>query len=241
MVAGQAIGPPESSRLVRVRHFLLALADRDEAAASAELSATPTYHVPGSNPFAGTFTGRHDIVAHFQQVFELASGSEALKWVDWMVGIDLVSALVQTRLQSGLLEFEGQLLFVFSFSPSVWIGEIWLFLTRRASINSSLSSPRGELIDESPSFLQRPAEGHANPALAGCAGGTGDRRMGENLQSTRKDHRARSQLEDSLEVRDDIVAPSKGTRQGIASRYVVGRHCRKFVGSSRFVAVGKSQ
>ena len=49
-----------------------------------------------------------------------------------MVGTDLVSALVDTHLQSGLSEFEGQLLFVFSPSPSGGIAAIRLFLEDQA-------------------------------------------------------------------------------------------------------------
>jgi hypothetical protein len=128
----QPIDESGSDALVQVRRFLMALSDRDEMSASAELSADATYHVPGSSSVGGTFTGRREIVTYFQRLFGFASGSEALKWVDWMVGTDLVSALVETHLQSGLSEFEGQLLFVFSRSPLGGIAAIRLFLEDQA-------------------------------------------------------------------------------------------------------------
>ena len=121
-----------SGALVKVRRFLMALGDREAMAASVELSADATYPVPGSSSVAGTFTGRRDIVTYFQRVFGFASGSEALKWIDWMVGTDLVSSLVETHLQSGLSEFEGQLLFVLSLNPFGGIATIRLFLEDQA-------------------------------------------------------------------------------------------------------------
>jgi len=122
----------DSDAVDQVRQFLMALANRDAKSASAELSAAATYHVPGSSPVAGTFSGRRDIVTYFRRIFDFASGSEALKWVDWMVGTDLVSALVETHLQSGLSEFEGRLLFVFSRDPLGGIAAIRLFLEDQA-------------------------------------------------------------------------------------------------------------
>jgi len=121
-----------SDALLQVRRFLMALADREATLASVELSADATYHVPGSSSVAGTFTGRQEILTYFQRIFGFASGSEALKWVDWMVGTNLVSALVDTHLQSGLFEFKGQLLFVFSRSPLGGIAAIQLFLEDQA-------------------------------------------------------------------------------------------------------------
>ena len=96
-----------SDALLQVRRFLMALADREATLASVELSADATYRVPGSSSVAGTFTGRQEIVAYFQRIFGFASGSEALQWVDWMVGINLVSVLVDTHLQRELSEFQG--------------------------------------------------------------------------------------------------------------------------------------
>ena len=121
-----------SDALLQVRRFLMALADREATLASVELSADATYRVPGSSSVAGTFTGRQEIVAYFQRIFGFASGSEALQWVDWMVGINLVSVLVDTHLQRELSEFRGQLLFVFSRSPSGGIAAIRLFLEDQA-------------------------------------------------------------------------------------------------------------
>ncbi len=126
------IDESDSDPLPQVRRFLMALADREAMSASVELSADATYHVPGTSSVAGTFTGRREIVTYFQRIFGFASGSEALKWVDWMVGTDLVSALVETHLQSELSEFEGQLLFVFSHNPLGKIAAIRLFLEDQA-------------------------------------------------------------------------------------------------------------
>jgi hypothetical protein len=121
-----------SHALDQVRRFLLALSDRDAISASGELSTDATYHVPGNSPVAGTVIGRHQILMYFERVFGFASGSEALKWIDWMVGTDLVSVLVEAHLQSGLSEFEGHFLFVFSSNPLGGISEIWLFLDDQA-------------------------------------------------------------------------------------------------------------
>ena len=121
-----------SDALAQVRRFLMALADRETKSASVELAVDATYHVPGRSSVAGTFTGRREIVKYFQRIFGFASDSEALKWVDWMVGTDLVSTLVDTHLQSGLSEYEGQLLFVFSPGPSGGIAAIRLFLEDQA-------------------------------------------------------------------------------------------------------------
>lgn len=132
MPGSQPIDESGSDALVQVRRFLMALADRDAMSASAELSADATYHVPGSSSEGGTFTGRQEIVTYFQRIFGFATGSEALKWIDWMVGSNLVSALVETHLQNGLSEFEGQLLFVFSRSPLGGISQIRLFLDDQA-------------------------------------------------------------------------------------------------------------
>ena len=49
-----------------------------------------------------------------------------------MVGTDLVSSLVDTYLQSGLSEFEDQLLVVFSLNPFGGIATIRLFLEDHA-------------------------------------------------------------------------------------------------------------
>ena len=73
-----------------------------------------------------------DIVAHFKRVFAFASGWEALRWVDWMMGIDLValdSSQVCWSLKAGCFSWflqrrDG------SSSP-----------TRRVSIACSLPSP----------------------------------------------------------------------------------------------------
>ena len=124
-----------SDGLVRVRRFLMALADRDAQSASMELAVDASYHVPGRSSAAGTFTGRREIVTYFQRLFGFASDSEALKWIDWMVGTDLVSALVDTHFRSGPSEFEGQLLFVFSSSPFSGIAAIRLFLENQANFD----------------------------------------------------------------------------------------------------------
>ncbi len=128
MAADRPIVSADSNRLQSVQRFLLGLVNRDAATAAAELSTTATLHVPGRAPLAGAFRGNHEIIAHFQRVFEVAPSSEAFKWADWMVGTDLVSALVEAHLQSGLMEWKGRLLFVFAFNPSGRIREIELFL-----------------------------------------------------------------------------------------------------------------
>ena len=118
----------QASGLQRVERFLMALANRHPVDASTELSEEATYVVPGRSWVAGTFTGREEIVRHFEHTFDFAVDVDALKWVDWMVGTSLVAAVLDAHLQRGSSEFEGSLLFVFSFNPSVDIAGIRLFL-----------------------------------------------------------------------------------------------------------------
>ena len=127
MVPHRAVDPTGSSRLELVQRFLMSLELRDAAAASVGISAGTTYHVPGTSPLAGTFRGRHEIVTNFRRVFELTSSSDVVKWVDWMVGTNLVSVLAHVHLQSGLIQYQAQLLFLFSFIPSGTIDRIRLF------------------------------------------------------------------------------------------------------------------
>ncbi len=133
------MAPAPPKPLERTQWFFLALADRDIERASAELGPTATYHVPGTSPLAGIFKGREEMVRRFQQLFELTSGSEALKWVDWMLGTNLASVLVQIKLQAGLSSFEGSLLFAVGFDPSGLISEVRLFLEDQARFDRFLA------------------------------------------------------------------------------------------------------
>ena len=138
-MASEEMPPSDPNRLERTRRFFFALADRDTEMASAELLETATYHMPGNNPSAGTFRGRREIVAHFQRLFELTSGSEAVKWVDWMDGTDLVATLLRAHLQAGLIELECELLFVVGFDASGPISDVRLFLEDQACVDRFLA------------------------------------------------------------------------------------------------------
>ena len=129
-------------RLDRTMRFFLAIADRDITTATTELAATATYHVPGTSFLAGTFAGRDEVVGRFQKLFELTSGSEALKWVDWMVGTNCVSVLVQTFMQTRLSIFNGQHLFLVGFDSSGLIDEIRMFPEDQARIDRFLAQWR---------------------------------------------------------------------------------------------------
>jgi predicted SnoaL-like aldol condensation-catalyzing enzyme len=122
-------------RVSLVRRLLMTLSNRQVVAASVELSATTRYHVPGHSRLAGTFTGREAIAAHFQHVFRFAPDPQSIRWVDWMAGTDLVSALVRTTFQHGASEFEGMLCFIFSFGSENEVLEIWLFLDDEAGFD----------------------------------------------------------------------------------------------------------
>ncbi len=106
----------------------MALANRHPLDASTELSEEATHVVPGRSWVAGTFTGREEIARHFEHTFDFAVDVDALKWVDWMVGTSLVAAVLDAHFQRGPSEFEGSLLSVLSFNPSVDIAGIRLFL-----------------------------------------------------------------------------------------------------------------
>ena len=73
MIADSAAGSKTASseRVELVRRLLTTLSNRDVVAATVELSAATTYHVPGHNRLAGTFTGRQAIAAHFSRHFAL--------------------------------------------------------------------------------------------------------------------------------------------------------------------------
>ena len=124
--------PPDAAdmtgpgRLEQVQRFLMPLAERAPTRAVAVLSTFAEYRVPGRSPLAGTFTGRDEIVRNFQRVFELTSASDVVKWVDWMVGTNLVAALADVHLQSGMIRHHDRLMFLFSFAPAGTIEQIRL-------------------------------------------------------------------------------------------------------------------
>ncbi len=89
----------QASGLQRVERFLMALANRRPVEASIELSEEATYVVPGRSWVAGTFTGREEILRHFEQTFDFAVDVNALKWVDWKIGTNLVAAVLDRHLR----------------------------------------------------------------------------------------------------------------------------------------------
>jgi hypothetical protein len=130
MLAAKSVNEADSSSgLNRVPRVLTALAIRDAAAASMELT---NYRVPGRDRVAGVFTDRQDIVQHFLRMFDFATSSESICWVDQMVGTDRISVLVETHFQHGPFEFVGTLCFVFWFGLRSGICDIRLFMEYRA-------------------------------------------------------------------------------------------------------------
>jgi hypothetical protein len=63
----------------------------------------------GRSWVGGTFIGPEAIVGHFQQVFRFVTSSASTRWLDWMVGTNLDSALLATRLPYRASELEGLL------------------------------------------------------------------------------------------------------------------------------------
>ena len=138
------MGPSDSLRLQRVQRFFQALANREITQTSSELSLTATYHVPGANPLAGTFRGREEVTRHLRRLFEWLSCSEAVQWVDWMVGANLVSVLVQAHLQEVRSRFDDLLLFVVDVD-STGVSDIRLFPADQARLDRFLAQFAFEL------------------------------------------------------------------------------------------------
>jgi hypothetical protein len=144
-LAAQSVDEANSSSgLNGVRRVLTALAIRDAAPASMELSANTNYHVPGRNRVAGAFTDRQDIVQRVLRMFDFATSSESTLWVDWMVGRDRISVLVETHCQHGPSEFEDTLCFVLWFGPRSGVCDIRLFIEDRAWCDRFFSQKRSQ-------------------------------------------------------------------------------------------------
>ena len=77
------------------------------------LSPTVVYSVPGDGPLSGDFRGPAEVSEHIARLFRITSGTfEVLKWVDWLVGLTHVAALLSAQAQGGAMIFRNHLLFI---------------------------------------------------------------------------------------------------------------------------------
>ena len=77
------------------------------------LSPDVEYIVAGRNHLAGTYHGPVEVHEHVLELFRITSGAvEILKWVDWLVGLTHVAALLSAQAQGGAMIFRNHLLFI---------------------------------------------------------------------------------------------------------------------------------
>lgn len=70
------------------------------APAIERLDPNVVYCVPGSHPLAGSFAGPQAVARHVADLLQLTRRMiDVLKWEDWMIGVNYLSALVDIRVQ----------------------------------------------------------------------------------------------------------------------------------------------
>jgi ketosteroid isomerase-like protein len=127
----------DDERVDRVRRCFLALAAGDVDAAGSELAEDVEYRVPGRSQLSGTYQGRPAVLARFRALFERTAGDvDAIKWVDWMVGVDHVAVLLRVMMEVDLHRQVGDRLFVVDFDPQGAIRSIDMYLHDEADLSS---------------------------------------------------------------------------------------------------------
>lgn len=122
------------TRLARAQRFLLAVGTPAFADAVGELSPDVTCRVLGSNAFSGTYTGREAVAAHLDRIVRFTRGTlDPVKWLDWLVGVDHVAALVEVHAQGQGARFHGRHLLLVRFDQLDRVDEVTVFFENLAA------------------------------------------------------------------------------------------------------------
>jgi ketosteroid isomerase-like protein len=125
--------PP--SRLAIAQKFLTHIGHRDFEEVLDLLAPNAVYRAPGHHELAGVFTGRDEISAHLQTLFERTQGTfDTLKWEDWMLGEYHVAALADVHVQIQGYRYNSRHLMLVRFEGDDKIAEIILFFEDERSL-----------------------------------------------------------------------------------------------------------
>jgi ketosteroid isomerase-like protein len=99
------------------------------------LDPNVVYRVPGEHPLAGTFEGAAAVSAHIGQLLrETHHTVDALKWEDWMVGLDHLAGLVKLRAERHGVMDTLRAIFLVTMTSEGRIGGIELFFSDQAEV-----------------------------------------------------------------------------------------------------------
>ena len=137
------------TRLVTAQQFVMHIGHRDLDRGVELLAPNVTYRIPGNHLLAGVLSGREQVTRHFIDLAERTTGTfDALKWDDWMLGTNHVTALATIQFQMSGQVYTGRVLFLMRFDIEDKIAEIVTFLEDERSVERILASFPGEAAED---------------------------------------------------------------------------------------------
>ncbi|HXX90965.1 MAG TPA: hypothetical protein VEI83_12175 [Acidimicrobiales bacterium] len=108
----------------------------DISAAVELLDPKVSYRVPGSHRLAGTFEGAQAVTGHIEELLRQTHHAvDVLQWEDWMIGINNVAGLVNTRVQRGAVIDTFRAVFLVTMSRDDKIRRIEVFFGDQAEVD----------------------------------------------------------------------------------------------------------
>ncbi|HXW34351.1 MAG TPA: nuclear transport factor 2 family protein [Acidimicrobiales bacterium] len=90
----------DDKRMEVAQEFFQRFYRGDVSGAAELLDENVTYHVPGSHQISGLFQGVQAVKDHLEKVIELSEHTvRVVRWVDWMVGVNHLSAIAEVHVQ----------------------------------------------------------------------------------------------------------------------------------------------